>query len=147
MATCTANGTAAAAMAPAERPVVSALDANGTRLGSVRAMVAANGSEKFTGLSETKSLGADEGMLFVYDEVGTHTFVMRDMDFPLDIVFADANGAVTTIHHAPVPPEGTNESELTGYEGTGQYVLEVNRGWTNETGLDVGDRLCFPANQ
>ncbi|MCU4802634.1 DUF192 domain-containing protein [Halobacteria archaeon HArc-gm2] len=134
-------------MAPDERPVVSALGANGTRLGSVRAAVAANGSERFTGLSETESLGDDEGMLFVYDDVGTRTFVMRDMDFPLDIVFADANGAVTAIHHAPVPPEGTNESELTGYEGTGQYVLEVNRGWTNETSLDVGDRICFPVNQ
>jgi len=106
MATCTANGTAAAAMTPDERPVVSALDANGTRLGSVRAAVAANGTARFTGLSETESLGQDEGMLFVYGDVGTHTFVMRDMDFPLDIVFAHENGAVTAIHHAPVPPKG-----------------------------------------
>ena len=140
-ATATATSTATVT---AQRPTVTAVDANGTELGSVRVSLADESSERYTGLSNATSLGPNEGMLFLYEEEGRHTYVMRRMDFPLDIVFVDANGTVTTIHHAPVPPRGTEEGELTEYPGTGQYVLEVNRGWTNRTGLDVGDRICSP---
>jgi len=126
-------------------PAVTAIDASGTELGAVSVTIADNGSERYTGLSETGSLGWNEGMLFVFEKSGEYTFVMRRMDFPLDIIFVAENGIVTRIHHAPVPPEGTTGEDLQGYPGEGRYVLEVNRGWTNETGLDVGDRLRLPA--
>ncbi|WP_245545414.1 DUF192 domain-containing protein [Halomicrobium katesii] len=102
--------------------------------------IADNSSERITGLSDTDSLAVDEGMLFVFPETGEHAFVMREMSFPLDIVYVAANGTVTRIHHAPVP-EGEYERR---YPGEGKYVLEVNRGWTNETGVSVGDRLRLP---
>jgi len=122
-------------------PTVTAIDANGTELATVRVAIANDSSERYTGLSDTESLAADEGMLFVFPNAGEYNFVMRRMDFPLDIVFVAENGTVTRIHHAPVP-DGEYERE---YPGEGKYVLEVNRGWTNETGLDVGDRLILPA--
>jgi len=121
-------------------PTVTAVDADGTELGVVSVAIADNDSERYTGLSDTTSMAWDEGMLFVFPDSGEYNFVMRRMDFPLDIVFAAANGTVTRIHHAPVP-DGEYERE---YPGRGKYVLEVNRGWTNETGLDVGDRLDVP---
>ncbi|WP_436910952.1 DUF192 domain-containing protein [Halosimplex marinum] len=114
----------------------------GERLGSVTAAVADTGDLRFKGLSDTESLPTDMGMLFVYDEVGSHTYVMRDMDFGLDIVYADGGGAITEIHHAPEP--GPNEDgEDQEYPGRGQYVLEVNKGWTTERGVEVGDVLRF----
>ncbi|GGK56055.1 DUF192 domain-containing protein [Haloarcula sebkhae] len=113
-------------------------------LGTVEVRIAQTFNQRYVGLSETESLGPDEGMLFVHDEAGQHTYVMRNMSFPLDIIFIDANGTITTIHHAPLPPEGTTGSDLTGYEGRGKYVLEVNRGWTNRTGVEVGDRVDLP---
>jgi len=122
-------------------PTVTAIDANGTELATVSVTIADNDSERYTGLSDTESLGWNEGMLFVFDESGEYTFVMRQMDFPLDIIFVAENGTITRIHHAPVP-QGEYEER---YPGQGKYVLEVNRGWANETGLDVGDRLRLPA--
>jgi uncharacterized membrane protein (UPF0127 family) len=79
-------------------------------------------------------------MLFVHPSEGRHSYVMRDMAFPLDIVFIDADEVVTTIHHAPAP-EGEYERS---YTGRGKWILEVPRGWTNETGLDPGDRVGIP---
>ncbi|KAA9399731.1 DUF192 domain-containing protein [Haloarcula sp. CBA1130] len=117
----------------------------GEPLGTVEVRVAQTFEQRYVGLSETASLGPNEGMLFIHDEAGKHTYVMRNMSFPLDIIFIDANGTITTIHHAPLPPEGTSESGLTGYEGRGKYVLEVNRGWTNRTGVEVGDRVELPS--
>jgi uncharacterized membrane protein (UPF0127 family) len=62
---------------------------------------------------------------------------MRDMAFPLDMVFVDADGTITAIHHAPVESDG----DLTQYSGRAKYVLEVPMGYTNRTGVDVGDRM------
>lgn len=137
----TAGGTATATPT-LEGPTVTAVDANGTELGTVAVTIANNSSARYTGLSDTESLDWNEGMLFVFPEPGQHAFVMRRMSFPLDIIYAAENGTVTRIHHAPTPPEGETYSER--YPGEGKYVLEVNRGWANATGLDVGDRLQMP---
>lgn len=124
-----------------ERATVSVADENGDRLATVDVRVADSYQKRYTGLSNTSSLDADEGMLFVHDQPGTHAYVMRDMAFPLDILFVAPNGTVTEIHHARLPPAGTSDSELTRYRGTGKYVLEVPYGYTNETGISVGDTV------
>jgi len=118
---------------------VEVVDPEGTVLGSVTAAIANTAQLRYTGLSDTDSMPEDRGMLFVYDQVGRHTFVMRDMDFGLDIVFADDEGTITTIHHAPRPDGEADES----YPGRGQYVLEVLLDWTTDRGVTEGDRLEF----
>ncbi len=125
-----------------ERTTVTLVDEDGSRLATVEARVADTQMKRYTGLSDTQSLDYGEGMLFVHDNEATHAYVMRDMNFPLDIVFVAANGTVTQIHHAPVPPSSTSEGELTRYRGYGKYVLEVPRGYANRTGLDEGDRVA-----
>jgi hypothetical protein len=107
----------------------------------VTVRVADTRSKRYTGLSDTDSLGANEGMLFVHDEEGEYAYVMREMAFPLDIVFVDSEGTITAIHHAQLPPEGTSGGDLTRYRGRGQYVLEVPYNYTVERGIEVGDRL------
>ncbi len=126
------------------RPQVELRDRDGTVLGRVTVAISDTGAERFTGLSDTERLNESEGMLFVYQSPGTHAYVMRDMDFPLDILFVAANGTITTIHHAPTEP-GVAEENLTRYPGSGQYVLEVPRGYANRTGLIVGDTVAIPA--
>jgi len=114
----------------------------GEALGTVEVRIAETTTQRYVGLSETESLGPDEGMLFVHESEETHTYVMRNMSFPLDIIFVAENGTITTIHHAPTPPDGEQYSER--YPGYGKYVLEVNRGWTNRTGVAVGDHVELP---
>ncbi|MFB6178408.1 MAG: DUF192 domain-containing protein [Halorientalis sp.] len=118
-------------------------DQNGTTLSTVAVRIADTRRKRYVGLSDTESLGENEGMLFVHPSESHHAYVMRDMAFPLDIVFVDANGTITRIHHAELESNASN-SALTNYEGTGKYVLEVNHGFTNRTGVDVGDRVVIP---
>jgi len=73
-------------------------------------------------------------MWFVHSSEGERTYVMRGMSFPIDIVFVDADGEITSIHHASL------DGEADGYTGTGKYVLEVPYGYTTENGIEVGDR-------
>jgi uncharacterized membrane protein (UPF0127 family) len=124
-----------------EHVTVTVVDAETNEtLGAVTAAVAETFEEKYTGLSKTESLPEDRGMLFVYDEPDNHTYVMREMDFGLDIVYVDANGTITEIHHAPKPPED-EDGEDHRYPGYGQYVLEVNYEWTVRHNVSEGDRI------
>lgn len=125
-----------------EMTTVTVQTPQGNRLGTVRAAIADTQSLRYTGLSDTESLPENYGMLFVFDDVGERTFVMREMDFGIDIVYADDDGEITTIHHAPEPgPDEDGEQQE--YPGRGQYVLEVNRGWTTDRGVEEGDLLDF----
>jgi uncharacterized membrane protein (UPF0127 family) len=126
-----------------DHTTVTALDAEtGEELGQIDAAVADTFSKRYVGLSDTESLADDQGMLFVHDGVAERTYVMRGMDFGLDIVFVDSDGTITEIHDAPVPgpDEDGNDQQ---YSGRGSYVVEVNRGWTDEHDIEVGDRLVF----
>ena len=137
----TAGGTATV-HADYETTEVAVRTPGGEVLGTVTAAIADTPELRYLGLSDTASLPEDRGMLFVYDAVGDHTYVMREMDFGLDIVYADGEGAITRIHHAPAPGP-TEDGNDQRYPGRGQYVLEVNRGWTTERDVAEGDVLEF----
>jgi len=110
----------------------------GASLATVDARIADTTLKRYVGLSSTDELADDEGMLFVHDEPDEYAYVMRNMAFPIDILFVAPDGTVTEIHEAE--PESR---PLTEYRGTGQYVLEVPLGWSDRNGIELGDRLVF----
>ncbi|MXV61737.1 DUF192 domain-containing protein [Natronorubrum sp. JWXQ-INN-674] len=115
---------------------------DGNELGAVTAAIADTPDLRSLGLSDTETLPEDRGMLFVYETVADRTFVMPEMSFGIDIVFADEEGAITSIHHAPKPEPDEDGAEQR-YPGRGQYVLEVGYEWTAERGIEEGDILQF----
>jgi uncharacterized membrane protein (UPF0127 family) len=125
-----------------ETTTVDVRSTDGALLGSVTAAIADTAERRYLGLSDTESLPENRGMLFVYGSVEDRTFVMREMDFGIDIVYADDEGIITTIHHAPAPGPNEDGSEQR-YPGRGQYVLEVNYRWTADRGIEPGDVLAF----
>jgi hypothetical protein len=136
-----ADGTATRTPFAYDHTTVTVVDSEtGEELGTVEAAIADTYRKKYTGLSKTDHLPADRGMLFPYDSEGDHTYVMREMDFGIDIVYVGANGTITKIHHAPEPPED-EDGENYRYPGTGQYVLEVNYEWTTEHDVTEGDTV------
>lgn len=127
-----------------EETAVEVVSPEGEQLGSVTAAVADTNSTRYLGLSNTDCLPPDRGMLFVYQEPQPLTFVMRNMDFGIDIVHIDGNGVITSIQHADPPGEGeSGEEPKHQYPGTGQFVLEVNYDWTTEYGVETGDVVEF----
>lgn len=125
-----------------ERAEVTITDNCSQVLGTVDVRIADTYQKKYTGLSATESLENGSGMLFTYDEPAEHTYVMREMDFPLDIVFIGADGRINAIERAPAPGPGENGENIqrTGY---GKYVLEVPRGWMERHGIHAGHRVTI----
>lgn len=130
-----------------DRATVTITEPDGAHLATVDARVADSRRERIRGLGETDSLANGTGMLFVHPWTGTHSYVMRDVAVPLDIVFvapceADCppavDGRVTVVHEADVPPPGEDSPT---YTGRGKWVLEVPQGYTDATGVTPGDHV------
>lgn len=119
---------------PTSNVTVTFVNASGAEVGAITGPVADDPQERYTGLSETASLGPAEGMIFVYGTAATRTFVMRDMAFPLDIIFVGENGTITEIYHARADADGD-------FTATARWVIETNRGYTEAHGITVGDEV------
>jgi len=98
--------------------------------------------DMYRGLSNRQELCDQCGMLFVFPDLSERTFVMRDMNFPLDIIFL-AQGKIVKIH-ANLPPEGSNTQNLYSSEGPADRVLEINAGLSAELGLTEDTELILP---
>lgn len=92
--------------------------------------------EKGRGLSGRRGLAADQGMLFVYDQPQPIGIWMKDMLFPLDILWVQQGKIVRIVANAPPLTAGGPE---TVYTATGELVLEVPAGFASAHGIRVGD--------
>lgn len=91
------------------------------------------------GLMHRTSLGDDQGMLFIFPDVEARVFWMRNTLIPLDIAFLDDEGVVINIEEAPPAVEKP------GFHSRrpARFVLELNRGWSQEHGLLPGQSIVI----
>lgn len=105
----------------------------------VRVFVADDPSEWQQGLQGYEALKDGQGMLFVFDDVAARTFAMKDVSFPIDVVFFDENLTVDAIY--PLDPSDT---QIVGSPGPSSYVLELPQGWAEANGITLGSELEVP---
>jgi len=96
-------------------------------------------AEHYRGLSNRKSLCEDCGMLFEFNNKKIRTFVMRDMNFPLDIIWIDDNIVIGVSKN--LQPEGSGYKNYYKSPAPVDYVLEVNAGFADGEGIEVGDEV------
>ena len=103
--------------------------------------VADTAEERAQGLMFVEAMPRMTGMLFVYDQPSSVAFWMKNTLIPLDMIFADENGVVQSIHENAIP------GDLTAIPGGDeiQYVLELNAGMAKILGLGSGDVMQHPA--
>ena len=98
------------------------------------------------GLSGRENLPEDQGMIFIFPEPGNYGFWMRQMRFPLDIIWISAEKKIIGIEpNIPPPLPSTPETELKIYypPEAVQYVLEGNAGWSERHQIRIGDLVIF----
>lgn len=93
------------------------------------------------GLSGRGYLKPDEGMLFIFPFPGNYGFWMKNMKFPLDIIWIKDNKIVGMI----IGAEPEMEEPLTVYNPPEPIdkVLEINAGLTQKLGIKIGDNVVF----
>lgn len=63
----------------------------------IKVEVADTDAERMQGLSDRKSLEKGYGMLFIFDKPYQYGFWMKDMNFPIDIIWLDEEFKVISI--------------------------------------------------
>ncbi|MCR4330499.1 MAG: DUF192 domain-containing protein [Patescibacteria group bacterium] len=92
------------------------------------------------GLSGKESLEENEGMLFIFEESAAYSFWMKEMHFPIDIIWIDE-----TFRVADVTQNATPESFPDTFSpGTPvRYVLEVSAGFVKKHNITKGRQVVF----
>lgn len=96
--------------------------------------------EQEKGLSGRNELKEDESMLFVFNHIDKYSFWMKEMNFPIDIIWIGEDFKVVYIKEKATPesyPEAFTPSQ------NAKYVLEVFPGFSEKNNLKVGDKVEF----
>lgn len=105
--------------------------------------IADTDEKRVQGLSNRESLERDRGMLFIFEEKSQYGFWMRNVSFPLDIIYISDNQIVDIIKNAePQPNDATDIPVFTPRENA-NYVLEINGGLADEHGFEIGNEVVF----
>ncbi|MGE0600894.1 MAG: DUF192 domain-containing protein [Dehalococcoidia bacterium] len=111
----------------------------GSTEATVTVEIAATTKERQQGLMFRQELDEDKGMLFLFPRDVLIGFWMKNTYIPLDIAYVSAEGEVLEVRAAK-PLDETTLMPAKEY----RYTLEVNRGWFERHGLDVGARVEIP---
>ena len=108
---------------------------------NVTASLSTTPDSQSKGLSIKDSLNENEGMLFIFESPQKYSFWMKDMKFPIDIIWINSTGKIVHIEKnlspcyllLPCPSYAPKNDSL--------YVLEVVSNFTNKFGVSVGDSV------
>ncbi len=105
--------------------------------------IAKTDMERERGLSLHVPLSDSQGMLFIFPTEGLYGFWMKDMLFPIDIVWIDSNLKIVHIEK-DLSPETYPKIFSPGAESL--YVLEIPAGQSDILNIKTGDRVKFVKN-
>lgn len=104
--------------------------------------IAKTKAERTLGLGNRSYLDPKSGMLFVFETKGIVTgFWMKGMLIPIDIIWIWDGKVMQIDERIPVPSSGIPDSQIPSYFPSQpiDYVLEVNSGFSDMYGIEVGD--------
>lgn len=80
------------------------------------------------------------GLLFIYTEEQPLNFWMKGVDFPLDIMYFDANRSL--VNWTEMQPEEDHKT-IYSSDTLAMFAVEVPAGWCKENGITPGCKLKF----
>lgn len=102
--------------------------------------VATTEAARAQGLSGRRTLNNDQAMLFDFGRPVETCFWMKDMNFPIDIVWLNSRKEVVTIA-SNVQPASYPDSFCP--DSPSEFVIEFNAGVAEQFGLSQGQKLDF----
>ncbi|MBX4187538.1 MAG: DUF192 domain-containing protein [Candidatus Doudnabacteria bacterium] len=97
---------------------------------------------KARGLSGRAAIEENQGMLFMFPAADFPVFWMKDMNFPIDIIWIKADEIVDISLEAQ-PEPGVDDNNLKTFTPKipADRVLEVKSGWATRNNLKTGDKV------
>ena len=104
--------------------------------------VADSVEKRSLGLGNRSGLQNGWGMLFVFEKRKQHGFWMKDMEFPLDIIWLDNHRIAYILRNVQPAKSGVIPPVMTP-PVAGNFVLEIDAGRADELKLQVGQLLKY----
>ncbi len=92
---------------------------------------------RMRGLQNRTGIGPNEGMLFVFPREGRPSFWMKDVEFPLDIVFLDKDKTIVEVFEK-LPPCMSPFCRTYRPSSKIKYALELPAGTAERLGIKPG---------
>lgn len=106
-----------------------------------RVEVADSEEERVRGLSGRDDLKGVDGMLFVFPEADYHGIWMKDMKFPIDIIWISKDLKVISVDKRVSPDTYPRTFRPSA---PAQYVLETKAEYTEAFDISPGDQVQIP---
>ncbi len=106
--------------------------------------VAETPKDREQGLMGRSVLPEEEGMLFIYETASAPAFWMKNMNFPLDIIFLGSDKSIVDITTMASPCK-TADDACSRYKPNhpSRYILEVMGGFAEKYGVQLGDTVSW----
>ncbi|MBI2613704.1 MAG: DUF192 domain-containing protein [Candidatus Levybacteria bacterium] len=105
-------------------------------------IIASSQKEREVGLSETKSLPQDQGMIFLFEKPDYYSFWMKNMTFPIDIIYINKD-EIVTIQSNVQPPKNSESPVIYTSEKPSDKVLEITSGLSEKYSFKKGDKVKY----
>jgi len=109
---------------------------------SFNVFIAASEQERIDGLSKTKSLALNQGMIFLFDKSDYYSFWMKNMKFPIDIIFINNDQVVTIQSNAQIVKAQENPT-IYASTAPANKVLEIQVGLSKKYNFKNGDKVTY----
>jgi uncharacterized protein len=122
-----------------EKKPLAIITASGSH--KVTVEVTSSKEEQTTGLMFRRSIGPDDGMIFLYPQDQEITMWMKNTYIPLDMIFVKSDGTVLRIEENTEPLS----ERIISSEGNARAVIEMKGGSAARFGIKPGDKIDYPA--
>ena len=102
----------------------------------IQAEVAQTEAQREIGLMNRTSMGANEGMMFIFDRPASVCMWMKNTLLPLSVAFLDSNGIILNIEE--MLPQTLDNHCATK---PALYALEMNAEWFKHKNLKPGTKI------
>lgn len=93
------------------------------------------------GLSSTHQIDENEGMLFIFPTPGKYNFWMKDMNYPIDMLWINKNNKIIFIQKNATPESYPNSFGPTDDQTL--MVLEITAGLSDKLGITDTDSIVI----
>lgn len=102
-----------------------------------RLEIAKTEKQQEIGLAKYKSIPLNFGMLFPFGKPGFYSFWMKNMKFPIDIIYIRNSRIVTIYRNVPYPKSVNEKLPIYQPAYAADTVLEINANLSQEYGFKV----------
>ena len=117
---------------------LSLFKSSGKLIRTIDVEVADTPYEQEIDLKHRNALSTHQGMLFLYPTSDLRGFYMKDIGFPLDLIFIGSDNRIVSFRENAQP---LDETTFLPSQVPAQLVLKINGGLSEEWVIEVGDYI------